>query len=108
MTNKDSEELTPGEIVRRAIEAKGGKAKVKQEWGRRVFGGRTKKSNPDNVRKASIKTNSPGGRAYEARKRKQEEEERTKIESRELQLRRAREGDGAAYDEGPKSTQKEM
>ena len=108
MTNKDSQEdLSPAEIVRRAIEAKGGKKAVKQEWGRRVFGGRRKKSNPENVKKASIRTNSPGGRAYEDRETKREQEKETLKQSIELQLRRAKQGDPAAYDEGPKDTQKE-
>tara|TARA_R110002110_G_C12858265_1_gene660275 strand:+ start:78 stop:416 length:339 start_codon:yes stop_codon:yes gene_type:complete len=102
MSNKDSEELPPVEIVRRAIEAKGGKKALKQEWGRRVFGGRNKKPDLDAMREASIKANLPGGPRYETMKRKREEEEITKRTSRELQLRRATQGDIAAYDEGPK------
>ena len=108
MNNKYSDEPTPEEIVRRAIEANGGKKAIKQEWGRRTFGGRNKKPDLDAIREASIKDNSPGGRSYEARKRKKEEEEITKRESRELQLRRAAQGDIAACDEGPKDIHEEM
>ena len=102
MNNKYSDESSTVEIVRRAIEANGGKKAIKQEWGRRTFGGRNKKPDLDAMREASIKANLPGGPRYETMKRKKEEEEITKITSRELQLRRAAQGDIAACDEGPK------
>jgi hypothetical protein len=95
------DESSPVEIVRRAIEAKGGKKAIKQEWGRRTFGGRKKKPDLDAMREAGIKANLPGGPRYKTMKRKKEEEEITKRTSRELQLRRAAQGDTAAYDEGP-------
>ena len=105
----NAEESTPAEIVRRAIEAKGGKKALKQEWGRRTFGGRNRKASIKAIREASRKANSPGGKSYayreecrnEAMKRRQEEEEITKRTSRELQLRRAAQGDIAACDDGP-------
>jgi len=107
MNNKYSDESSPVEIVRRAIEANGGKKAIKQEWGRRTFGGRNKKPDLDAMREASIKANSPGGPRYETMKRKKEEEEITKRTSRELQLRRAAQGDIAACDEGPKDIEEE-
>ena len=106
--NKYPQESSPVEIVRRAIEANGGKKAIKQEWGRRTFGGRNKKPDLDVMREASRKANSPGGQSYETRKRKKEEEEITKRTSRELQLRRAAQGDIAACDEGPTDIHEEM
>ena len=70
-------------------------------WRRRTFAGKNRKPNPENQQKAQLRTNAPGGKSFETRKKNRDSEVETKKESRELQLRRAAQGDIAAVDDGP-------